>query len=69
MSLYVTVKQFIMYLLLHTDLPEPDDLFAAPSVVSVDGAPLPVCQVDLLHTTQHHLEQDTGCYFIYLKKH
>lgn len=43
---------------LHADLPEPDDLFTAAGVVSVDGVSLPVCQVDLLHTTQHYLERD-----------
>lgn len=41
----------------NTDLPEPEDLLAAACVVSVDGVPLPVCQVDLLHPTQHHLQE------------
>lgn len=38
-----------------TDLPEPHDLFAISSIVSVNGVPLPVRQVDLLHSTQHDL--------------
>lgn len=36
-------------------LPEPQDLFAASSIVSVNSVSLPVNQVDLLHPTQHHL--------------
>ena len=43
-----------------TDLPEPDDLFATASVMSVDGVSLPVSEVDLLHATQHHLWQDAS---------
>lgn len=43
-----------------TDLPEPEDLFAVPSVVPVDGVSLPVCKVDVLHATQHHLWRETG---------
>lgn len=38
-------------------LPEPDDLFAAASVMPVDGVSLPVHQVDLLHPAQHHLRE------------
>lgn len=38
-----------------TDLPEPDDLLAVARVVPVDGVPLPVVEVDLLHAAQHHL--------------
>lgn len=36
-------------------LPEPDDLFAVPSVVTIHRVPLPVLQVYLLHAAQHHL--------------
>lgn len=38
-------------------LPEPDDLFAVPGVVTVHRVPLPVLKVDLLHAAQHHLHQ------------
>lgn len=38
-----------------TYLPEPLDLFASTRVVSVDGATLPVVNVNLLHATQHQL--------------
>lgn len=41
-----------------TDLPEPDDLFAGPSVVSVDGVVLPISQIQFLHATQHDLCKD-----------
>lgn len=37
-------------------LPEPEDLFTASSIVSVNGVSLPVDQVDLLHPTQHYLQ-------------
>ena len=36
--------------------PEPLDLLAGLGVVAVDGVPLPVLHVDLLHTTQHQLQ-------------
>ena len=56
MFLYITVIKYNRrFLLVRTHLPEPDDLFAAASVVSVDGVSLPVGEVDLLHATQHHL--------------
>lgn len=42
----------------HADLPEPEDLLAAACIVPVDGVPLPVHQVYLLHATQHHLVGD-----------
>lgn len=38
-------------------LPEPEDLFTASSIVSVNGVSLPVDQVDLLHPTQHYLHE------------
>lgn len=41
--------------LMHTDLPEADNLSAAVSVVCVDGVSLQVCQIDPLHTTPHLL--------------
>ncbi len=37
-------------------LPEPDDLFAVACVVTINGVPLPVLQIHLLHATQHHLK-------------
>lgn len=43
-----------------TDLPEPDDLFAVPGVVSIDRVPLPVLQVHLLHAAEHHLHTHTA---------
>lgn len=39
-----------------TDLPEPDDLLAGARVVAVDGVPLPVVHVHLLHAAQHQLQ-------------
>lgn len=36
-------------------LPEPDDLFAVPGVVTIHSVSLPVLQVYFLHATQHHL--------------
>lgn len=41
---------------LYTNLPEPEDLFAASGIMPVDCASLPVHQVYLLHPTQHHLQ-------------
>lgn len=41
----------------HTDLPEPHDLLAVASIVSVNRVPLPICQIDLLHSTKHHLHK------------
>lgn len=38
-----------------TDLPEPINLLAGPSVMPVDGVLLPVDKVDLLHSAKHHL--------------
>lgn len=43
-----------------TDLPEPHDLHAGPGVVAVDGVALPVVQIDLLHSTQKHLQGEKG---------
>ena len=37
-------------------LPEPLDLFAILGVVPVDGVPLPVVDVDLLHSAQQELQ-------------
>ena len=37
-------------------LPEPLDLFAILGVVPVDGVPLPVVDVDLLHAAQQELQ-------------
>ena len=39
-----------------TDLPEPLDLLGALGVVAVDGVPLPVVDVDLLHAAEHQLK-------------
>lgn len=38
-------------------LPEPVDLLAVLGVMSIDGVLLPVGQIDLLHPTQHQLQQ------------
>lgn len=38
-------------------LPEPVDLLAVLGVMPVDGVLLPVGQIDLLHPTQHQLQQ------------
>lgn len=59
LSYYYTLQFNESLLRLHTDLPEPDDLFTAASIVSVDGVSLPVYQVNLLHTTQHDLGRNT----------
>ena len=68
MFLYITVIKYNRrFLLVRTHLPEPDDLFAAASVVSVDGVSLPVGEVDLLHATQHHLWQETTYQYQYIK--
>lgn len=37
-------------------LPEPVNLLAVLGVVSINGVLLPICQVDLLHTTEHQLQ-------------
>lgn len=39
-----------------TNLPEPKNLLATSGIMSVDGVPLPVHKVYLLHPTQHHLK-------------
>lgn len=49
----------------HNYLPEPHDLFAISSIVSVNRVLLPVCQIDLLHSTQHHLHQFNFFIIIY----
>lgn len=59
LSYYYKLQLNESLLRLHTDLPEPDDLFTAASIVSVDGVSLPVYQVNLLHTTQHDLGWNT----------
>lgn len=56
---YVQLKKFTFlnenYPVNSLYLPEPEDLFTASSIVSVNGVSLPVDQVDLLHPTQHYL--------------
>lgn len=39
-------------------LPEPVDLFAVFSVMSIDGVLLPVTQINLLHPAQHKLKEE-----------
>lgn len=37
-------------------LPKPRDLFACARVMAIDGVPLPVIHIHLLHTAQHQLQ-------------
>lgn len=38
-------------------LPEPVNLLAVLGVVSINGVLLPICQINLLHPTEHQLQQ------------
>ena len=38
-------------------LPEPVNLFAVFGVMSINGVLLPICQIDLLHPTEHQLRR------------
>ena len=43
-----------------TDLPKPLDLLSSTSVITIYCVPLPLIDIDLLHTTQHKLEEREG---------
>lgn len=55
-SVCICVRACACVLSMRLYLPEPNDLFAVPGVVSIHCVPLPVLKIDLLHATQHHLD-------------
>lgn len=53
----------------YTNLPEPCDLFAVPSVVTIYRVSLPVININFLHSTKHQLNKQTNRSFINVSLH
>lgn len=49
----------------YTNLPEPRDLFAVPSVVTIYRVSLPVFNINFLHSTKHQLNKHKPTDYIF----